>query len=82
MLTMSVGVSTNGRSRKLTAGTRVGVRLSGRLVAGTVLDRIGPSGSVEPSELSLVRVRLGDETDPDAPTLDVPSAWLEDAPSK
>lgn len=57
----------------------VGVRLTGRVVRATVIERVGTGGSLESA--SLVRVKLGDPLDPEAPEVDVPPEWLEPVPA-
>jgi hypothetical protein len=49
--------------------------MSGRLVRATVIERVGDKGSV--LDRRLLRVKLGDPLDPDAPELDLPPKWLE-----
>ena len=76
---MSLGAVKSGGGRP-PVGAVVGVRMSGRLVRATVIERIGPSGSLDDPQSPLVRVRLGDPLDPSAPELDVPREWLEPLP--
>jgi hypothetical protein len=61
-------------SRRPRLGDLVGVRMSGRLVSATVIEPVGGSGGTGGQ---LLRVKLGDPLNPDAPEFYIPLTWLE-----